>query len=288
MTSGTAAAGFAARQVWQLENGSGTTFPFGQQDVEIVTATAGAEDGKWRWWLAVASALVDLMTLSQNGNLTLLLGDYVWQSGTANTGTLTHANTGNRSYAFPDESGDMVYKTVAALTASRILLGDGTAKAKILGSLGTTTTLLHGNAAGDPTFGAVDLAADVTGTLPAANGGTAVTYDRIAATVALTGQTTTIGPTTIASAGSQFLLTYTLLDTAADVTAGAVQLTVNYTDDAGATVQASASVALTALGRTSGLFSIQRASGNITYTVTLTGIIGTATYAIYATLLRLS
>lgn len=37
---------------------------------------------------------------------------------------------------------------------------------------GTATTVLHGNAAGNPSFGAVSLTADVTGTLPVANGGT--------------------------------------------------------------------------------------------------------------------
>jgi hypothetical protein len=37
---------------------------------------------------------------------------------------------------------------------------------------GTTTTVLHGNAAGAPTYGAVSLTTDVTGTLPIANGGT--------------------------------------------------------------------------------------------------------------------
>ena len=37
---------------------------------------------------------------------------------------------------------------------------------------GTTTTVLHGNAAGNPAFSAVSLTADVTGTLPVANGGT--------------------------------------------------------------------------------------------------------------------
>lgn len=37
---------------------------------------------------------------------------------------------------------------------------------------GTIHTLLHGNAAGNPSWGAVDLTADVTGVLPAANGGT--------------------------------------------------------------------------------------------------------------------
>src|SRR6185369_9654216 len=36
---------------------------------------------------------------------------------------------------------------------------------------GTTTTVLHGNAAGNPSFAQVSLTADVTGTLPTANGG---------------------------------------------------------------------------------------------------------------------
>jgi hypothetical protein len=44
-----------------------------------------------------------------------------------------------------------------------------------MASLGTTTTVLHGNASGAPTFGAVSLTADVTGTLPTANGGTNLT-----------------------------------------------------------------------------------------------------------------
>lgn len=39
-------------------------------------------------------------------------------------------------------------------------------------NLGTTTTVLHGNASGSPTFGAVSLTADISGTLPIANGGT--------------------------------------------------------------------------------------------------------------------
>jgi hypothetical protein len=39
-------------------------------------------------------------------------------------------------------------------------------------SAGTTTTVLHGNASGAPTFGAVSLTADVSGVLPVANGGT--------------------------------------------------------------------------------------------------------------------
>jgi hypothetical protein len=40
---------------------------------------------------------------------------------------------------------------------------------------GTSTTVLHGNASGAPTFGAVSLTADVSGALPTANGGTNLT-----------------------------------------------------------------------------------------------------------------
>lgn len=62
----------------------------------------------------------------------------------------------------------------AALAANQLVVGGGAGVVPAtLGSLGTTTTLLHGNAAGAPTFGAVVLTTDVSGILPSANGGTA-------------------------------------------------------------------------------------------------------------------
>lgn len=69
-----------------------------------------------------------------------------------------------------------VIASSVALTASALILGAGAgATPTPLGSLGTTTTVLHGNAAGAPTWGAVSLTADVSGTLPVGNGGTGVT-----------------------------------------------------------------------------------------------------------------
>src|SRR5580765_6034101 len=59
--------------------------------------------------------------------------------------------------------------SAAALTANRILLGNGLQAISVVASLGSTTTVLHGNAGGAPTFGAVALSTDVTGNLPVTN-----------------------------------------------------------------------------------------------------------------------
>lgn len=67
-----------------------------------------------------------------------------------------------------------VLASSAALTANALVLGGGAgATPSTPVGLGTATQVLHGNPAGAPTWGAVALGADVSGTLPAANGGTA-------------------------------------------------------------------------------------------------------------------
>lgn len=54
----------------------------------------------------------------------------------------------------------------AALAANQLVLGGGAGAAPAtLGSLGTSTQVLHGNAGGAPTWGAVNLGTDVTGSL---------------------------------------------------------------------------------------------------------------------------
>lgn len=78
--------------------------------------------------------------------------------------------------------------SITSLTANAILLGAGTAAVAPLGSLGTATTVLHGNVSGPPTFGAVALAADVSGLLPFANFATL-------AALSLFGNSGTVGAT---------------------------------------------------------------------------------------------
>lgn len=96
-------------------------------------------------------------------------------SPVTSSGSITLSTTGT-SGGIPYFSSSSALSTSAALTANALVLGGGAGTAPApLGSLGTTTTLLHGNAAGAPTFGAVGLTTDVTGALPVANGGTGLT-----------------------------------------------------------------------------------------------------------------
>ena len=86
-------------------------------------------------------------------------------SGTVNlatqvTGTLPVANGGTGQAAALTQYGVAYASATTALATT---------------SAGTTTTVLHGNAAGAPTFGAVSLTADVSGTLPIASGGSGQT-----------------------------------------------------------------------------------------------------------------
>lgn len=128
--------------------------------------------------------------------------------------------------------------------------------------------------------------------------GKVVTYNNIATEgygvpaivddVALTAQGADITTTNFTNGGvaGTYRCNYNLQDTAADLTAGALTLTISWTDGAGATTKTDTQV-LTSLGRTSGIFYIQLASGNITYAVAHTGIFGGATYALYISLERL-
>ncbi len=107
-------------------------------------------------------------------------------------------SSGNLLLATAGTSGGIPYfssvsqmNSSALLAANAIVLGGGAGTAPAtLASLGTTSTVLHGNAAGAPTFGqivnaditnaTIDLTTKVTGVLPLANGGTAKALTAVA------------------------------------------------------------------------------------------------------------
>lgn len=88
----------------------------------------------------------------------------------ANGGTGIASGTSGGILGF---TGATTIASSVALTANALVLGGGAGATPVpMASLGTTTTVLHGNAVGAPTFGAVSLTADVTGILPHGNLGT--------------------------------------------------------------------------------------------------------------------
>ena len=66
---------------------------------------------------------------------------------------------------------------------------------------GTSTTVLHGNASGAPTFGAVSLTADVSGTLPNTSGGTGQSSAFTQYGVTYASSTTVLATTAAGTAG---------------------------------------------------------------------------------------
>jgi len=124
------------------------------------------------------------------GNM-VTTGDTATVTNTMISGPISTANGGTNLSSFT--SGGAVYATSTSVLATGTLpnTAGGTGQSSAFTqygityassttalattAAGTSTTVLHGNASGVPTFGAVSLTADVTGTLPIANGGTGLT-----------------------------------------------------------------------------------------------------------------
>lgn len=127
-------------------------------------ANLTASDGGIFYSTASAGAI---LSGTATASLPLLSG-----SSTTPSWAVISYPTSATSGGIPYFSSTSAITSSALLVANQLVLGGGAATAPAtLGSLGTTTTVLHGNAAGAPTFGAVVLTTDVSGVLPLANGG---------------------------------------------------------------------------------------------------------------------
>lgn len=129
-------------------------------------------------------------------------GNLVGSGGTVQSNLTWQANAigvayGGTGLASGTSGGILGYTGATTLASSvlltnhAIVLGAGAgATPTPLASLGTTTTVLHGNAAGAPTFGAVSLSTDVTGSLGVATGGTGIASYAIGDLLYASGSTT--------------------------------------------------------------------------------------------------
>ena len=165
---------------------------------------------------SVTTGTVTSVAQSFTGGLIAVSGSPITSTGTL---ALTVAGT---SGGVPYFSSGTTWASSGALTANAIVLGGGAGAAPApLASLGTTTTVLHGNAAGAPTFGAVSLTVDVTGTLPIANGGTGATTSAGAAfalkgaNIDLTSVALTTGTVSTTPSGSTDIANKSYVDTVA-------------------------------------------------------------------------
>ena len=168
------------------------------------------------WGAITTGSGVTSVAQSFTGGLIAVSGSPITSTGTL---ALTVAGT---SGGIPYFSSGTTWASSGALTANAIVLGGGAGAAPApLASLGTTTTVLHGNAAGAPTFGAVSLTADVSGTLPIANGGTGATTSAGAAfaikgaNTDLTSVALTTGTVSTTPSGSTDIANKSYVDTVA-------------------------------------------------------------------------
>jgi len=136
------------------------------------------------------------------------------------TGTLPVGNGGSGATTFTDHG---------------VLLGSG-AGAFSVTAVGATGTVLKGNTGADPTYGAVDVTTDITGTLPVGNGGTGVAdpTDHSLLVGSGAGAMTELGVATngqlpIGSTGADPVLATITAGTNISVTNGAGSITVNST-----------------------------------------------------------
>lgn len=159
LTSG----GAGANPSWAAASSGVSTITFGSTGLTPSTATSGAVSVAGT--LATTNGGTNLTSFTSGGAM------YATSTSALTTGTLPNTAGGTgQSSAFTQYGVTYANATTTLATTAA----------------GTSTQVLHGNASGAPTFSAVSLANDITGTLGAANGGTGVA-NNAASTLTISG-----------------------------------------------------------------------------------------------------
>ena len=260
----------AQSKVYMVINATGSTQSIvlrGAGPTTGVTIVAGEKCvAAWN-----GSDFVKIATTTIDGVSTISFGSTGLTPSTATSGAVSVAGTLANTNGGTGQSSAFTQYGITYASTTTVLATT---------AAGTSTTVLHGNASGAPTFGAVSLTADVSGTLPVANGGSG------AAT--LTGVLKGNGTSafTAATAGTDYVApgtatTFTALQTFAGTTSNADLKTSNILEVA--TVSATAATGTIAYDVTtqSVLYYTTNASGN--FTVNFRGSSGTSLNTIMAT-----
>ena len=132
----------------------------GQTGISVAVAETATAYFNGTDYVKVASTVVAANVSSITFGSTGLTPSTATTGAVTVAGTLANTNGGTGQSSAFTQYGITYASTTTALATT---------------AAGTSTTVLHGNASGAPTFGAVSLTADVSGTLPVANGGTGLT-----------------------------------------------------------------------------------------------------------------
>ena len=173
----------ASNESWPLPCPSGTSFPNGWTDTleqgstgTLTVTTSGCSilaNGSLVTSLSVPTTGVKITSTgsatgtayvavfnSTGGGVTCWNGDGIIFNNSCSTGSVTPTYANASAYT--------VFGRNAGTSGSPSYFTPTLASA-LFANQGTTTTVLHGNASGNPSWGAVSLATDVTGTLPIAS-----------------------------------------------------------------------------------------------------------------------
>lgn len=217
------------------------------------------------------SDFVKIATTVADGVTTITFGSTGLTPSTATSGAVSVAGTLANTNGGTGQSSAFTQYGITYASTTTVLATT---------AAGTTTTVLHGNASGAPTFGAVSLTADVSGTLPVGNGGSG------AAT--LTGVLKGNGTSafTAATAGTDYVApgtatTFTALQTFAGTSSNADLKTSNILEVATISATAATGTINYDVTTQSVLYYTTNASGN--FTVNFRGSSGTSLNTVMAT-----
>jgi hypothetical protein len=120
LTSGAATTGFGMSSQESLQD-SGAVSRVVYQDSSEWSSPA-TNNVIRRFSIRLAGVLTEFIDWAAAG-LTLLVGNFIWFSGTLFTGTLVHNNTANRTYTYPDSNGNLTIDTSGGFVATDIVVG---------------------------------------------------------------------------------------------------------------------------------------------------------------------